>query len=169
MDRLQQRMVEEIPALRRYALMLTQNADAADDLVQDSLERAWKHLASWKRGSNLRAWLFTIMHNQYINGLRYLERRPALLNLDCGEQLATVTQSADAHIQLEELQKAIKRLPLEQREVITLVAVEGESYKQVARILDIPIGTVMSRLHRGREALRSQLFQQPPAQFRRIK
>jgi len=168
-EHIQHQMISEIPALRRYARALTRDIDAADDLVQDCLERAWKRQGLWASGSNLRAWLFTIMHNLYINGVRYRARRPITEPYNIEDHPDGLNHTPDIDIQLAELENALQHLPIEQREVLALVAVEGQSYKQVSKIIDVPVGTVMSRLHRGREELRKQLFSEPPVKLRRIK
>lgn len=170
MDYLQHQLVAEIPALRRYAYVLTRDRESGDDLVQDTLERAWKYIDSWQKNSYFRAWLFTIMRNLYLNGRRKEKNAPSTVNMDEVQELVDHRHSHDMPVQLEELQQFIMQLPLNQREVVTLVAVEGMSYREVAQILDLPIGTVMSRLHRGREGLRSRVFAEPEITLtRRVK
>jgi len=156
MDNLDALVVEQIPRLRRYARALTGSSDRADELVQDCLERAWGRLHLWRRDSDLRAWLFTIMHNVHANQVRYHRRRPALVALDAGHDVAAVGQSPSQEqaLALRDLAAALAGLPEEQRTVLLLVSVEELSYADVASILDIPVGTVMSRLHRARERLR---------------
>ena len=145
-------ILTELPRLRRYARAMVGNRAAADDLVQDTLERAWSRLAQWQVGSDLRAWLFGIMHNLRVDQLR----RPGLNTQPMGEEEFEVpiraTQSD--HLELSDLEVALARLPEEQRAVLLLVALEEMSYEEVARTLEIPLGTVMSRLSRGRERLR---------------
>ena len=145
-------ILTELPRLRRYARAMVGNRAAADDLVQDTLERAWSRLAQWQVGSDLRAWLFGIMHNLRVDQLR----RPGLNAQPMGEEEFEVpiraTQSD--HLELSDLEVALARLPEEQRAVLLLVALEEMSYEEVARTLEIPLGTVMSRLSRGRERLR---------------
>ena len=145
-------ILTELPRLRRYARAMVGNRAAADDLVQDTLERAWSRLAQWQVGSDLRAWLFGIMHNLRVDQLR----RPGLNAQPMGEEEFEVpiraTQSD--HLELSDLEVALARLPEEQRAVLLLVALEEMSYEEVARALEIPLGTVMSRLSRGRERLR---------------
>ena len=149
-----QSMVELIPRLRRYARALVGDRAAADDLVQDTLERAWTKLHLYRRGTDLRAWLFTVMHNVFVNQLR--AARPGA-PLD--EQMPELAQPArdTERLELRDLDHAIHRLPPEQREVLLLVVLEEMSYEQAAGALGIPIGTVMSRLARAREKLRSML------------
>mgnify|MGYP001611448358 CR=1 FL=1 len=152
-------IVELIPRLRRYARALAGDRAAADDLVQDTLERAWSKFHLYRRGTDLRAWLFTVMHNVYVNQLR-AARRGAPLEDDMPE-LASPARESDTLV-LRDLDLAIRRLPPEQREVLLLVALEDMSYEQAARTLGIPIGTVMSRLARAREKLRAMLSGLPP-------
>ncbi len=147
-------IVELIPLLRRYARALAGDRAAADDLVQDTLERAWSKFHLYRRGTDLRAWLFTVMHNVYVNQLR--AARPGVPLENEMPELARPAGEADALV-LRDLERAIRRLPAEQREVLLLVALEDMSYGAAARALDIPIGTVMSRLSRAREKLRATL------------
>lgn len=149
-----QDIVKLIPRLRRYARALLGDRAAADDLVQDTLERALAKLRLYRRGTDLRAWLFTVMHNVYVNQLR-AARPLAPLEEDMPE-LARSAREAGA-LDLRDLERALRRLPPEQREVLLLVALEELSYDEAARALGIPIGTVMSRLSRAREKLRAML------------
>lgn len=143
-----------IPRLRRYARALTGNRDAADDLVQDTLERAWSRFHLWRHGSDLRAWLFTIMHNLFINHTR-TRNRESDFALEEEAFAVPVSPAHDALVELKQLDAALRQLPNEQREVVLLVGLEQMSYESVARVLGIPLGTVMSRLFRGRERLRN--------------
>jgi len=147
-------IVELIPRLRRYARALAGDRNAADDLVQDTLERAWSKLHLYRRGTDLRAWLFTVMHNVYVN-----QRRAARTSVALDEampELAQPVRETDTLV-LRDLDAAIRRLPPEQREVLLLVALEEMSYGEAADTLGVPIGTVMSRLSRAREKLRAML------------
>ena len=152
-------IVELIPRLRRYARALTGDHAAADDLVQDTLERAWAKLHLYRRGTDLRAWLFTVMHNVYVNQLR-AARPVAQLDEDMPE-LSQPGRESDG-LELRDLDLAIRRLPPDQREVLLLVVLEDMSYDEAAGTLGIPIGTVMSRLARAREKLRAMLSGLPP-------
>ena len=152
-------IVELIPRLRRYARALAGDRIAADDLVQDTLERAWSKLHLYRRGTDLRAWLFTVMHNIYVNQLRAL-RPTAALDEDLPE-LALPGRETD-NLTLRDLDLAMRRLPADQLEVLLLVALEDMSYNEAAGTLGIPIGTVMSRLARAREKLRAMLSGLPP-------
>ena len=147
-----------IPRLRRFARALAGNREAADDLVQDTLERAWTKRHLWQAGTNLRAWLFAVMHGVYVNGAR--RRRPAeSLDVlgDSAPERADDGASAETAIAVRELREALQRLPEEQREVVLLVGLEQLSYAEAADVLEVSIGTVMSRLARGRERLRQLL------------
>ena len=159
-------IVELIPRLRRYARALAGERSAADDLVQDTLERAWSKFHLYRRGTDLRAWLFTVMHNVYVNQLRSA-KTGAALDEDMPE-LARPARDTDGLV-LRDLDAAIRRLPPEQREVLLLVALEDMSYDGAAQALGIPIGTVMSRLARAREKLRAMLAGLPPGKLKIVK
>ena len=148
------RIEEEIPRLRRYAWVLTRNWSRCDDLVQDTLVRALAKEHLWQSGTNMRAWLFTIMHNQNVNAVRSAMREG--MTVDIEEQSSTLVATTDPTVarQLHELDRALAQLPAEQRQVILLVGLEGMSYEDAAAILHVPVGTVRSRLSRGRDALR---------------
>jgi RNA polymerase sigma-70 factor (ECF subfamily) len=149
------RLVEsEVPRLRRYARALTRDASRADDLVQSCLVRAIAKQHLWQPGTDLRAWLFTILHNQHVNDVRRGVREGAFIPVEEVASALTVDANAGASLQLRDLERALARLPDEQRQVILLVGLEGMRYEEVATILGIPIGTVRSRLSRGRETLR---------------
>jgi len=154
-----QRLVELIPRLRRYARALVGDRAGADDLVQDTLERAWTKLHLYQQGTDLRAWLFTVMHNVHVNRMRATRLADPLG--DEMPELASRTQP-DALV-LRDLDRAIARLPADQRAVLLLVTLEEMSYEEVARTLGIPIGTVMSRLSRAREKLRAMMLRQGAA------
>ncbi|HEX7250327.1 MAG TPA: RNA polymerase sigma factor [Burkholderiales bacterium] len=146
-----QSLIELIPRLRRYARALAGERAAADDLVQDTLERAWSKLHLYRRGTDLRAWLFTVMHNVHVNRLR--AARPSDPLEDEMPELAQRATQGDALL-VRDLERALAALPVAQREVLLLVALEDLSYEETAQALDIPIGTVMSRLARAREKVR---------------
>jgi RNA polymerase sigma-70 factor (ECF subfamily) len=161
-------LVAAIPRLRRYARVLTGNATRADDLVQDTLARAWDKRRLWQKGSDLRAWLFTIMHNVYVNQLALARREAGNVSLDSMTEDSAIWQVADRgnqleRIELRELMQQVGRLPAEQREVLLLAAVEELRYEEIAVALAIPIGTVMSRLSRARSRLRRMAAEQPLA------
>jgi RNA polymerase sigma factor (sigma-70 family) len=146
-----QSLIELIPRLRRYARALVGERAAADDLVQDTLERAWSKLHLYRRGTDLRAWLFTVMHNVHVNRLR--AARPTDPLEDEMPELAQRATQGDS-LMVRDLERAVAALPVAQRQVLLLVALEDLSYEETARVLEIPIGTVMSRLARAREKLR---------------
>lgn len=161
-------ILTELPRLRRYARAMVGDRAAADDLVQDTLERAWSRFAQWRPGSDLRAWLFGIMHNLRVDQLR----RPGLKTLPMDDEEFEVPTRATQTDRLEvsDLESALARLPEEQRAVLLLVALEEMSYDEVASTLGIPAGTVMSRLSRGRERLRLILEgRQPPTNLRVVR
>ena len=149
------RLVEsEIPRLRRYARALTRDSNRADDLVQDTLVRGIAKAHLWQAGTDIRAWLFTIMHNQYVNDIRRAIREEATVDVDQLASALVATTDPTASWQLSELDRALGYLSKGQREVVLLVGLEGMSYDEAAKILRVPIGTVRSRLGRAREALR---------------
>jgi RNA polymerase sigma-70 factor, ECF subfamily len=151
----------EIPRLRRYARALTRDVVAADDLVQDCLTRALGKLHLWQRGTDLRAWLFTILHNQYVNHVRRSVREGAAVGLSDSEPLLTRSPQQGQRLELRDLERAIAKLSEEQRSAILLVGLEGMRYEEVAAVLDVPVGTIRSRLSRGREALRRFMGSDP--------
>jgi RNA polymerase sigma factor (sigma-70 family) len=162
-----QRLVDLIPRLRRYARALVGDRATADDLVQDTLERAWAKLHLYRRGTDLRAWLFTVMHNVHVNRVRAARLTETLD--DEMPELAQRAPQGDALL-VRDLDRGIARLPAEQRAVLLLVTLEEMSYDEVARTLGIPIGTVMSRLSRAREKLRAMMLgQSAPAKLKVIK
>ena len=144
-------LVALIPRLRRYARALTGERPRADDLVQDTLERALAKWALWRPGTDLRAWMFTIMHNVFVNQISRQARDavatdPAVLvELDLADG-----SMADTLVRLNGIERALAQLPDEQRQVLLLVSLEGMSYDEVAHTLGVPAGTVMSRLSRAR-------------------
>jgi RNA polymerase sigma factor (sigma-70 family) len=159
-------ILAEIPRLRRYARALLGERAAADDLVQDTLERAWSRLSQWRVGSDMRAWLFGIMHNLRVDQLR----RPSLPthSIDEGDfDLPTRPTQADK-LEVMDIESALSCLPDEQREVLLLVALEEMPYAEIALTLGVPVGTVMSRLSRGRERLRTIMDGAQPATKLRV-
>lgn len=168
METRKQLVLAEIPALRRYARALTGDHHAADELVQDCLERAWSRLYLWRPGSNVRSWLFTILHNLYWNSVRKARRRPEHAPLSDVDRVHHVPPTHELAVELSNLARALAQLPDEQRAVVLLVGLEEFSYEEAAGILDIPIGTVMSRLARGRERLR-RLVSGDAVELQRVK
>jgi RNA polymerase sigma-70 factor (ECF subfamily) len=145
-------VIEQLPGLRRYARALTGDAWAADDLVQDTLERACAKWQLWLAGTDLRAWLFTLMHNLYLNQRRTVQPTSRATQID-DIQSELPAPEGDTDTALD-LSRCLQRLPEDQRAVLLLVALEDMSYIEAAKVLGIPIGTVMSRLSRARARLR---------------
>jgi RNA polymerase sigma-70 factor (ECF subfamily) len=166
-DDLKSAITAEIPRLRRYAHALTRGGSWADDLVQDTLERAWSRAHLW-RGGEMRAWLFTIMHNVYANTARRYNQGPRFVSLP-EDDVTPAAGGPDEAMNLRDLRGALEQLPDQQRQVLLLVGLEQLSYAQVADILDVPIGTVMSRLSRGRERMRSLLRDDERPRLRKVK
>lgn len=157
MDSRRQALLAELPRLRRYARMLVGNTAQADDLLQDCLVRAVANLERWREGTNMRAWLFTIMRNVMFNDLRRAKRSPFM---DIGaDVMDTMPIAADqeSRLRVQDVDKAFARLGPDQREVFLLIAVEGLDYEEAAQVLDVPVGTVKSRLSRARSDLRGHL------------
>lgn len=169
-------VVEHLPALRRYARALTGDAWAADDLVQDTLERACSRWRLWLAGTDLRAWLFTVMHNLFISQVRAEQRRAPLRHTDDIDGVADTCAAPDSGVALGiDLQRCLLRLPEEQRAVLLLATLEDMSYAEIAKVTGVPAGTVMSRLSRARERMRALMDASqdqpatPAAALRRLK
>jgi RNA polymerase sigma-70 factor (ECF subfamily) len=165
-------VVVHIPDLRRYARTLTGDAWAADDLVQDTLERACERWQLWTAGSDLRAWLFTVMHNLFVDGARRALRQQHH-RVDVDDMADELVAPARTPEHAMDLQRCLLRLPPEQREVLLLVTVQDLGYGEVARITGVPIGTVMSRLSRARsrqrELMDGRQATAAPVALRRLK
>lgn len=157
-----------IPALRRYAYALTRDHTDADDLVQDTLERALSRWVLRRPNGELRAWLFTILRNLYINAWRRRQRHGGTLELDEATMPATASRQETA-LEVHDVLAAIDQMPEEQKSLLLLVGVEDFSYDDAARILGMPVGTVMSRLARARQKLRSIVETGKVALLRRVK
>ncbi|MDB5958329.1 sigma-70 family RNA polymerase sigma factor [Ramlibacter sp.] len=155
-------LVGHIPDLRRYARSLTGDAWAADDLVQDTLERACERWQLWAAGSDLRAWLFTLMHNLFVDSARRAVRQQAGQRVDVDDVANELLSPAGVPDQVMDLQRCLLRLPPEQREVLLLVTLQDLGYQDAARITGVPIGTVMSRLSRARARLRDLMEGRAP-------
>lgn len=145
-----------IPALRRFAYALVRDHDAADDLVQDTLERALSRWTLRRPDGDLRAWLFTILHNLHVSGLRQRLRRGPHLDLDKAPPPG-VAATQESGLAMQDVLAALDQLPEEQRSLLLLVGVEDLSYDDAAKVMGVPTGTVMSRLSRGRQRLRNIL------------
>lgn len=160
LERIRVQLIELLPRLRRFARNLTRQPDDADDIVQIALERALSRCEQWDAGSRLDSWMFGIIRNAWIDELRSRKRRGPQLDVD--EMSETI---ADSHAAMEtevmSVQTAMAQLPEEQRTAVSLVLVEGLSYKEAAQVMEIPIGTLTSRLARGREALQVLLGGKP--------
>jgi RNA polymerase sigma-70 factor (ECF subfamily) len=178
-DPLFDEMMTHLPKLRRYARSLTRDYNNAEDLTQAAITRCFTKIHLFQRNTDLRAWMFTIMHNEYVNYVRR-ETKATLVPLDAtvregvgrpgrghnARPFNTGVVRGSLHsapnqipvLGLRDMERALNKLPVEQRSVIMLVAVEGLAYEEVAVILDIPVGTVRSRLSRGRDRLRELMF-----------
>jgi len=150
-------LVDHVPALRRYALGLTRKREDADDLVHDCLAQAIRKQHLWRPGSNLKSWLFTLLHNLFINEYRRRKARGTEVPFDTAYFRSEVTQGQPSDVTLSQLDRALGELPSEQREVVMLVSVQGFSYMEAAEIMQVPLGTIRSRLSRARGALRRRL------------
>jgi RNA polymerase sigma-70 factor, ECF subfamily len=155
------------PRLRHYALSLTRNKSAADDLVQETMVRGIEKIHLWRAGTNLRAWLFTILHNLYVNGVRRAAREAARVELIHAEAPLVCPPSQTERLELRDLERGVAKLPEEQRSVVLLIGFEDRPYETVAALLDIPVGTVRSRLSRGRTSLRILTDRAPAPRSRR--
>ncbi|WP_394789903.1 RNA polymerase sigma factor [Rhodoferax sp.] len=148
-----------VPRLRRYARALVRSREDADDLVQDTLERAWRKSSLWRGVADMRGWLFGIMHNLHADGVRRPQLHTVAMDEDTPE--VPVAPAQTERLAVQDLQSAMAQLPLEQRQVLLLLALEDMAYADIASTLGIPIGTVMSRLSRGRERLRALMDGEP--------
>lgn len=158
-----------IASLRRYARALIRNRSDADDLVQEALTRAVARADTFQAGTNLRAWLFTILHNVHVNQVRSKAARPDEVEVDAVESKLVTPARQEERVELREMMRAVDDLPEDQRKVLMLVALEGLKYDEVADMLGVPIGTVMSRLSRAREAVRAKLASGGGIALRRVK
>ena len=147
-----QQLLASIPKLRAFALSLASHADHADDLVQETLMKAWNHQQSFQEGTNIKAWLFTILRNEYFSQLR--KRKREVEDAD-GDYAAGVMTPGGQESQLDmaDLRLALQQLPDDQREAVVLVGASGFSYQEVAEICRVPVGTVKSRVNRARTKL----------------
>ncbi|MRI55286.1 sigma-70 family RNA polymerase sigma factor [Methylobacterium sp. DB1607] len=169
MDEVAALIEPQIPGLRRYAYALLRDQEAADDLVQDALERA---LAAWpqrRRDGDLRAWLFTILRNLFLAGLRRKSRAAPQVGPEALNAVPDRSSDPEATSSLRDLLAGLDALPEEQRSVLLLVAVEDMSYAEAAAILGVPLGTVMSRLSRARERMRNFVETGRTGLLRRVK
>jgi RNA polymerase sigma-70 factor, ECF subfamily len=153
-DDLKWLIAREIPHLRRYAATLVGQPSQVDDLVQDCLERALRKRHLWRNQGRLRSWLFRLLYRRYIDRQRQGYRRRALARDAVNESAAVQPARQEDSVQVRDMAVALSRLPEEQRIAIVLVGVEGLSYEEAAEVVNVPIGTLRSRLSRGRDALR---------------
>ncbi len=156
-----------IPALRRYAWALLRHADDADELVQDCLVRALDRLPPPSSDLRVRPWLFTILHNLSVSRWRLLRRRG--LHVDAAQLDRPTPAPQEWTLAMRDLMRGLADLPLDQRQVLLLVGVEGLEYREAAAVLGIPVGTVMSRLSRGRDTLRHRMEGRDRPALRRVK
>ncbi len=164
----EQQLLSWVPRLRRYARALAGSTEDADDLVQDTLERAWARSELWRGVKDMRAWLFSILHNLHVDAIR----RPRLHTVALDDQTpeVPVAPTQGERLAVHDLQTALDLLPAPQREVLLLVTLEDMPYEDAAKALGIPVGTVMSRLSRGRERLRVLLEDRAePARLKVVK
>lgn len=154
----QKQMLSVVPRLRAFALSLSAKSDYADDLVQETLMKAWNHQNDFQPGTNMKAWLFTILRNEYFSQLRKKKRKREVEDVD-GELVNQLSSPAnqEAHLDVADLRVAMQQLPDDQREAIILVGASGFSYQEVAEITQVAVGTVKSRVNRARVRLASLL------------
>jgi len=155
-------LVAAIPNMRAFAISLCGNRDRADDLVQEALVKAWNHLESFEQGTNLKAWLFTILRNGYFSELRKTKREIADSDGQFAARLA-VAPEQQGHLDLIDLNNALAKLPPDQREALILVGAEGFSYEDAAGVCGCAVGTVKSRVNRARVKL-GELMSHEPAE-----
>ncbi len=168
MNDITKNIIEHIPRLRRYARVLMKHNADADDLVQDCLERACSRISTSTPIIDMRAWLFTIMHNLFVNRIRSKMARPEMTEYD-DEVLMNAQEKPEDSVMVRDITGAVELLPVEQREVLLLVAVENLRYEEIAEWLNVPIGTVMSRLSRARKHLREILENGKVVTLKRVK
>ena len=152
---LQKEILALVPRLTRYARALTRDINAADDLVQDCLTSALRKIHLWEPGTDLRAWLFTILHNQHINRLRRDARHRASINLQKSYRTLALLPDQNMRLELRDVERALAQLPEDQRSLILGIGLEGMRYEDAASAFNVPLGTVRSRIARGRETLRA--------------
>jgi len=158
LETIRHQMVQLLPRLRRFAIALTGSTADGDDLVQDTVERALKNLHAWEQGTRLDSWMFRIAKNRFID-TRRSAKRGRTEPLEIAEQSAALDgeRAMQSHLAFQETAKALQALPVDQRQAVALVLVDGLSYREAADVLEIPIGTLTSRISRAREALMTAL------------
>ena len=163
-DSLAPEFVALLPRLRHYALHLTRDAVAADDLAQETVVRGMEHIHLWRQGTDLRAWLFTILHNLHVSDARRAARHSAWARPTYAEWPAACPPHQVERLQLRDLERALAELPDDQKTVVMLVGLKGERHDAVATRLGVPVGTIRSRLFRGRRRLRELMDGASPPQ-----
>jgi RNA polymerase sigma-70 factor, ECF subfamily len=154
-------VIGQLGSLRRYARSLARNEQDAEDLVHDALVRAYEKQASFRANGNLRTWLFSVLHNTFIDGFRSRQAETRRI-AQAAEITETAQQPAQEHaVRLEQIRRMFETLPEEQRSALHLVAIEGLSYEEAAGILGIPVGTLMSRISRARAFMRASEGEEP--------
>ena len=155
---IRQQMVQLLPRLRRFAIALTGSPADGDDLVQDTLERALKNLHAWEPGTRLDSWMFRIAKNRFIDNRRSAGRAKTV-GLETADEISALDgeRAMQSHLAFQDTAKVLQALPVEQRQAVALVLVDGLSYREAADILEIPIGTLTSRISRARDALMAAL------------
>ena len=151
-EALKSELLRAIPNLRAFAVSICGNADRADDLVQEALVKAWDKIDTFQEGTSLKAWLFTILRNAYYSELRKYKRETADVDGEHAARLASNPEQP-SHMDFQEMMAALELLPDEQREALLLVGAEGFAYEQAAEICDCAVGTIKSRVNRGRKRL----------------
>jgi RNA polymerase sigma-70 factor (ECF subfamily) len=169
LDEIASLLEPQIPALRRYAWALLRDHEAADDLVQDTLERAISRWSQRRQEGDLRAWLFTIQRNLFLNGIRKRRTRGTQVGEEALNDVQAPGASPEIHVGLRDVLTGLDALSEEQRSLLLLVGVEDLSYEQAAKVLGIPLGTVMSRLSRARARLREFMENGRSTALRRVK
>lgn len=170
MDEVKWLIAREIPRLRRYAAVLADSPEAADDLVQDCLERAIRKRGQWKREGSIRSWLYRILYTVFLNQSGHRRRLRDQVPIDDMAVPAAEPARQEQQVMCNDIAEAMQRLPADQRAAIALTALEGLSYDEAARALRVPIGTLRSRLFRGRERLNALAPQRPAVPLlRRVK
>jgi RNA polymerase sigma-70 factor, ECF subfamily len=161
-DEFSRQLIAAIPGLRAFGISLTSNADRADDLVQETMLKAWKNFASFQEGSNMRAWLYTILRNEFYTQLRKRKREVEDADGVFAAKLS-VSGGQESHLDMEDMRAALSQLPTDQREAIILVGASGFSYEEAAEICVVAVGTIKSRVSRARTRLAELLL--PPAEI----
>jgi len=169
LDEIASLLEPQIPALRRYAWALLRDHEGADDLVQDTLERAISRWSQRRREGDLRAWLFTIQRNLFLNGVRQRKTRGTQVGEEALDDIQAPGTSPESQAGLRDILAGLDALSEEQRSLLLLVGVEDLSYEQAAQALGIPLGTVMSRLSRARARLRDFMEHGHSTVLRRVK